>query len=121
MKFYYNGELIRTSKNHLYTHAVLCFEDDGKIRVIGCASSYDLALKVWNRETSLASYIDETKRAIENAKDGKDYYKVKYGRTIITKTITHSIEEMEQKVERLEKSEQWMKDHYRIVELEKGE
>ena len=41
MKFYYNGNLIRTSKTHVYTHAVL--KPDGK--PFACSSSLDGAKK----------------------------------------------------------------------------
>lgn len=43
-EYYYNGKLIRTSKTHNYTHAVLRFSKDGeKFRVVACASSKELA------------------------------------------------------------------------------
>ena len=39
MKFYYEGQLIRTSKTHHYTHAVIKRTEDGWI-TYGCSSSY---------------------------------------------------------------------------------
>lgn len=38
MKFYYNGQLIRTSKNHHYTHAVVKVTEKGVI-CYGCSST----------------------------------------------------------------------------------
>ena len=40
MKFYYNGKMIRTSKNHIYTHAVINKETGA---LIGCRKSLELA------------------------------------------------------------------------------
>lgn len=42
MKFYYDGELIRTSKTHTYTHAVVAPADpkaENRWVVFGCRSS----------------------------------------------------------------------------------
>ena len=39
MKFYYEGKLVRTSANHIYTHAIIT-KNGG---VLACASSYDRA------------------------------------------------------------------------------
>lgn len=42
MKFYYDGELIRTSKSHNYTHAVVLPRKPGAINkwvTLGCRSS----------------------------------------------------------------------------------
>ena len=41
MKYYYKDKLIRTSKTHNYTHAVMTAKD----KLIACASSYELAEK----------------------------------------------------------------------------
>lgn len=40
MKFYYNGKLVRTSKNHHYTHAYIKHNDNGTFTCLGCSSSY---------------------------------------------------------------------------------
>ena len=47
MKFYYNGQLLRTSKNHHYTHAVIARTDEG-IFCHGCSSSEQGAEKLMN-------------------------------------------------------------------------
>lgn len=70
MKFYYKGKLIRTSKTHNYTHAVMLGNT-----LISCASSYDLASKAY------ANYLNIYRgRKINSAKAmaalnaGQDYY-----------------------------------------------
>lgn len=46
MKFYYKGQLMRTSKNHHYTHAVIRHNEDGTITCMGCSSSEQGAEKI---------------------------------------------------------------------------
>ena len=46
MKFYYKGHLMRTSKNHHYTHAVIRHNEDGTITCMGCSSSKQGAEKM---------------------------------------------------------------------------
>lgn len=58
MKYYYNGQLIRTSKTRTYTHAVLY---NGKCRA--CSGSYELARK------ALAQCQSYTTEAIRDSKD----------------------------------------------------
>ena len=36
MKFYYKGQLVRTSKTHTYNWAILEEKDDGALKVYGC-------------------------------------------------------------------------------------
>lgn len=36
MKFYYKGQLVRTSKTHAYNWAILEEKDDGALKVYGC-------------------------------------------------------------------------------------
>lgn len=45
MKFYFEGKLIRTSKTHHYTHAVIKRTENDFI-LYGCSSSYKLAEKM---------------------------------------------------------------------------
>ena len=46
MKFYYKGQLIRTSKTHHYTHACVAMGEDGKWNCVGCSSTKAGAEKV---------------------------------------------------------------------------
>ena len=48
MKFYYNGQLMRTSKTHHYTHAIIRHNDDESITCMGCSSSKQGAEKLMN-------------------------------------------------------------------------
>lgn len=47
MKFYYNGKLIRTSKSHVYTYAVINGEN-----CVACSSTFEGAKKVVYSELS---------------------------------------------------------------------
>lgn len=49
MKFYYKGKLIRTSKTHNYTHAVVREKENGEIGLWGCSSTYEGAVKALNQ------------------------------------------------------------------------
>lgn len=75
MKFYYNGELIRTSKNHIYTHAVI---DTLKNECKGCRANKQTAESIISSEISrLEKEITECKSAIKALGQGKRYYVVK--------------------------------------------
>ena len=39
MKFYYKGQLVRTSKTHTYNWAILEEKDDGTLKVYGCRAA----------------------------------------------------------------------------------
>lgn len=43
MKFYYNDKLLRTSKHHHYTHAVIQTYKDGTVVVVGCRTTKENA------------------------------------------------------------------------------
>lgn len=81
MKYYYNNQLIRTSKNHKYTHAVIERNEDGSFGCIACSSSEDGARKSKQKE---AGYYERRIRnyeaAIKALKDGKSGYYWKDGR-----------------------------------------
>lgn len=80
MKFYYNGELVRTSKNHVYTHAVIN-RVDGKVICLGCSSSKNGAEKIISKEVSRSErFIENYKRAINALNSGKSGYYWKEGR-----------------------------------------
>ena len=80
MKFYYNGQLMRTSKNHNYTHAVV-IEDEKGLRCYGCHKDAK------GCEAEINRSINECLRGIDNANEalkalaaGKDGYYAKDGR-----------------------------------------
>ena len=55
MRYYYNGQLIRTSKTHHYTHAVIIRKED-KVICYGCSSSEKGAEKLMNDLQIFRSY-----------------------------------------------------------------
>lgn len=81
MKYYYKGQLIRTSKNHKYTHAVIQIAKDGGFACIACSSSKDGAEKSKRKE---ASYYEQrvanNEAAIKAIEAGKNGYYYKDGR-----------------------------------------
>ena len=80
MKYYYNDVLVRTSKNHKYTHAVIK-RVDGKIICMGCSSSKDGAEKIKRREASYYErQIANCEEAIKALKAGRSGYSSKDGR-----------------------------------------
>ena len=68
MKFYFDGELIRTSKTHRYTHAVVLPTNPGatnKWEVLGCRASLANAKALLAQERSrIAKYNPEKARAL---------------------------------------------------------
>ena len=55
MKFYFDGELIRTSKAHRYTHAVVLPTKPGatnKWDVLGCRASLAMPRRCWHRNAA---------------------------------------------------------------------
>ncbi len=78
MKFYYNGKLVRTSKTHAYTHAVIDITTGG---CKGCRTSKESAEAVISSE--IAQYSkknDNYKTAIKALENGKSGYYGKDGR-----------------------------------------
>lgn len=55
MKFYYEGTLLRTSKTHHYTHAIIKRTNDG-IKCIGCSSSLEKAKKLMENHPTYQDY-----------------------------------------------------------------
>lgn len=76
MKFYYNGQLIRTSANHIYTHAVL----NEKGKCLGCRSNRQAAEAIIT--TAIHGHEDgiaNEKAAIEALKKGQTMVRFKDG------------------------------------------
>ncbi len=71
MKFYYNGKLVRTSKTHYYTHAVMTADN----RLISCASSYELAQKSMLSNTATErDCLGFYKEELKNLKLGRNSF-----------------------------------------------
>lgn len=77
-KFYYNGKLVRTSKTHVYTHAVINEKGD----VLRCSSTEVLAKAFITSELSRAeNEIIDSDKAIKALRNGeKGYSSTCYGR-----------------------------------------
>ena len=114
MKFYYNGKLMRTSKTHTYTHALLT--ETGTLR--SCHGSREAAEKelralISQHETN----IDDCKRAIKAIEKGQTYYfaghRQQYKCSLKGKTIEH----YEEWIEKYKRIIAFFEKH-QIVELE---
>ena len=78
MKFYYNNKLVRTSKNHEYTHAIIDMKSG---ECIGCRTSYEACQSFINTELNgLRRNIENSRRKIKALEAGKTYYIVQEAR-----------------------------------------
>lgn len=78
MKFYYNGQLIRTSKNHVYTHACIDIETND---LKGCSASREGAEKVKNdRLRELSNHLENEQKRLKALQEGKSGYHGRDGR-----------------------------------------
>ena len=115
MKFYYNGKLIRTSKNHVYTYAVLT--PGGK--TFACSSSLEGAKKAVQREISLCETIRNNYRnAIKAIEAGQSYYFAKESGQNWRKRLNgETVADFEKYISQVESNIAYYKAH-QIVELE---
>lgn len=120
MKFYYNGQLMRTSKNHEYTHAIL--NENGKCE--GCRTSKEACQSYINTEINRCKQeIENDKRCIRALNEGKSGYYYKDGRkTWFSKfekgNKWHTIEFRQENIEYLLKRIEILENNYKIIELE---
>lgn len=118
MKYYYNGKLMRTSKNHHYTHAVINPDGD---RLIGCCSRLDLAVKLRQSYISeCETSIENFKRAIKALEAGKNKYWCKCGNRDVLEKTYYTIDEYKKYIENSEKKIAYRKN-FKVVELEERE
>lgn len=118
MKFYYNGHLIRTSKNHIYTHAVIDITDCG---CVGCRTGEDKAEAIIRTEISVTERsIANCEAAIKALENGKSGYYAKDGRrTYFCKfTPSNTVEKYNRSIERLKGHIDRINKTWRVVELE---
>lgn len=119
MKFYYNGQLVRTSKNHEYTHAVIDITT-GECR--GCRVGADKADAIIRSEISRhEKWIAEKKKAIAAIKAGKSYYMVKdrgHSYKVTLDKPYQTIEWYEEGVKGYSLSLERIKANWKVVELE---
>lgn len=120
MKFYYNGTLVRTSKNHEYTHAVINTVSGG---CMGCRVGKDKAEAIIS--TEVAQYekrIANYKSAIKALEDGKSGYYAKEGRhTYFNKFSPDStVEKYRERIEWCREYIDKVKANWQVVELERA-
>lgn len=118
MKFYYNGQLVRTSKSHEYTHAVIDTITGG---CKGCRVGKDKAEAIISTEVAYyEKKINNYTNAIKAMKNGKNGYYAKDGRhTYFRKFSSDST------IERYNEWIEWnrnyinsVKANWKVVELE---
>ena len=118
MKFYYNGQLVRTSKNHEYTHAVIDITDNG---CVGCRVGKD------NAEAIIRSEISQTEKSIANClsaikalEGGKDGFFYKEGRRTWYSKFSKSqtVEYYRGRIEHLSNYIDRINTTWQVVELE---
>ena len=117
MKFYYNGKLMRTSKNHIYTHAVV--EEDKYL--IGCRANKDSARSLITSEIfRLEQGIKNAEAHIKAMQRGDKMYKAIEGRRSYYMPIykSDSIEDTEKYIESNKKRIEFIKENWKVVELE---
>ena len=115
MKFYYNGNLIRTSKTHTYTHAVL--KPDGK--PFACSSSLDGAKKAIQKEIGgWETSKKNCREAIKAINAGKPYCFFQHGRMTIKVSLKgETVADYEKHIQEYDRIIEKYKS-YQIVELE---
>lgn len=119
-KYYYNNELIRTSKSHNnYTHAVIK-ERNGKVEVLACCSSKELASKQWNSMYNYAygSEINNLEKKIKAIENGRTYYYRKERRSEFKVEIKETLEEAKAKLENYRKYAKEFIEQVSVVEIE---
>ena len=115
MKFYYNGQLVRTSKTHEYTHAVVTKSGD----CIGCRTNrqnaeYIISTEIHQNEMG----IKNAKAAIEAIKAGKSIYRCHIGNRSYYEKCGKSIEYYEKWIKNNEERIEYIRNNWIVVELE---
>lgn len=117
-KFYYNGKLVRTSKNHMYTHAVINID---KGTLIGCRACEKGAIDLKE------SYLSERRTGMRNAeaaieafKKGKTYYMAKVGRRDYPEKFhkEDTLESLQSWLNQCKESIEYIQKNWKVVELE---
>lgn len=116
MKFYYNGNLIRTSKTHHYAYAVM----EGN-RVFNCSATRE------GCERFIQSYINESLGGIENCnkaikalESGRNGYYHKFGRHEYYYKFdkNDTIETFKEHINNCKANIEYRRNNWKIVEIE---
>lgn len=115
MKFYYNGNLIRTSKNHVYTHAALTPEG----KTYACSSSLEGAKKAVRKEiSSCETILNNYRNAIKAIEAGQPYYSAKEsGQNWMRRLNGETVADFEMYIDQVKSRIAYYKE-FQIVELE---
>jgi hypothetical protein len=118
MKFYYNGKLIRTSKTHIYKYAVINIARD---KCVACSATKEGA------QATINSRLAEYERGIKNQtsiikalEKGAKYCTYIDGKRTITLKLEarHTIEKAKEWLGYYTKDYEYVKENYKLVELE---
>lgn len=123
MKFYYEGQLIRTSKTHHYSFACINRNknDDGKFSVYGCSATRAGAEKV--KEDQLRIFhrtIEYNTLAMKAKAEGKKGYRNTRGEFIRfqnEETPEEYIEACKRHIEQAERGYKGVSENWIIVEI----
>lgn len=121
-KYYYNNELIRTSKSHNnYTHAVIR-ERKGKVEVLACRSSKEGASRELNSlyNDMYKSRFENKENKINAMKNGRSHFFAKEGRRTFKVMIkpTDNLEEEMESLERIRRDAREFLEETSVVEIE---
>lgn len=119
MKFYYNETLIRSSKTHVYTHAVI---DVKSGRVLGCRSNEETAQSIITGAINTAlEAVENSKSHLKAIENGSRSYKIKEGRRNYYLKCDADAENVKYWLKRNEDCVDYIKENYKVVELEMRE
>lgn len=114
-KFYYNGKLIRTSKSHHYTHAVIDMET-GKVK--GCRSNREAAEAIIASQINfLNDVIANCNNAIKAIQNGESRYICREGKRTYRMQVSSEVDYqsyIDMDTEAIEN----VKRNWKVVELE---
>lgn len=115
MKYYYNGNLVRTSKTHHYTHAVVTGYDT----VFSCNSSEALAVKALRSwANGYKNEAENGKKAIKALDEGKSHYMRREGNRDWYTKMTYTREQYERQIEQAQSAYDWIVSTWKVVKLE---
>ena len=119
MKFYYNGKLIRTSKCHIYTHAVI---DTATGRCEGCRADKKNAESIISSEISRHQKgIEDCKRcinAVNQGKKGVRFYERNGWSWFRKFEEDDTVEHFEKWIKSHDENIERIKQNWKVVELE---
>lgn len=118
MKYFFEGQQIRASKTHHYTHACIV-RHEGKIICRGCSSSKQGAEKV---KADQIAYLDRAiegyKKAIEAFEAGKSGYVSKRNGFVRFSEIDFNLEKWQEYLESDRECRDRIEKTWQIVEIE---